>query len=397
MRGPQKAAAPAPVAPQAAPGADSSEARGSAVRAAAAGGRGSCRRNTAGAVGFMRGQGAHGHSRIETKGGEDFRETFDHRPCRRRAGCAGARFGALAQRQPPTPEQRHRPARAAGQRGAAAGLPKGRPADTAGFADDPAATQSSVMSLDQRLDALERQMADMLRQTEENGNRLRSLEAGIGQLKADQEQRIQALEQRMSEAVAAVPATADAAPAPAPRRTPAQAEAAIRPRRNPPKASQARLRRLDAAVDRGPPPRRTRRGCLHARASTYGKPAITTRRSRALRAFVAAYPKHRRASYANNLIGRALLDKGEPRAAAKVLLANYRNNPGGERAPDSLYYLGQALMKLGQPAQACKAYGELDAVYGAKIRPDLKKLENDAKAAGELASRSCHPVAISPC
>ena len=37
-------------------------------------------------------------------------------------------------------------------------------------------------------------------------------------------------------------------------------------------------------------------------------------------------------------------------------------------------------MKLGQPVQACKAYGELDAVYGARIRPDLKKLESDAKA-----------------
>ena len=54
--------------------------------------------------------------------------------------------------------------------------------------------------------------------------------------------------------------------------------------------------------------------------------------------------------------------------------------PKGERAPDSLYYLGQALMKLGQPGQACKAYAELEAVYGSKIRPDLKKLEMDAKA-----------------
>jgi TolA-binding protein len=99
-----------------------------------------------------------------------------------------------------------------------------------------------------------------------------------------------------------------------------------------------------------------------------------------LRAFVKAYPKHRRVTYANNLIGRAQLDKGDARAAAETLLANYRTNPGGERAPDSLFYLGQALMKLGQPGQACKAYGELDAVYGAKIRPDLKKLESDAKA-----------------
>ncbi len=47
-------------------------------------------------------------------------------------------------------------------------------------------------------------------------------------------------------------------------------------------------------------------------------------------------------SYANNLIGRALLGKGDAHAAATALLANYRTNPGGERAPDSLYYLGQA-------------------------------------------------------
>ena len=99
-----------------------------------------------------------------------------------------------------------------------------------------------------------------------------------------------------------------------------------------------------------------------------------------LKSFTATYPKHRRVSYANNLIGRSLLDKGDARGAANALLANYRSNPSGERAPDSLYYLGQALMKLGQPGQACKAYAELDAVYGAKIRPDLKKLESDAKA-----------------
>ena len=38
---------------------------------------------------------------------------------------------------------------------------------------------------------------------------------------------------------------------------------------------------------------------------------------RDLKAFTAAYPKHRRVSYANNLIGRALLDKGDPRAPPK--------------------------------------------------------------------------------
>jgi TolA-binding protein len=104
-----------------------------------------------------------------------------------------------------------------------------------------------------------------------------------------------------------------------------------------------------------------------------------------LKAFTQTYPNHRRVSYANNLIGRALLDKGDPRSAAQALLSNYRTNPSGDRAQDSLYYLGQALMKLGQPGQACKAYAELDAVYGAKVRPDLKRLETDAKSQAQCS------------
>jgi TolA-binding protein len=104
-----------------------------------------------------------------------------------------------------------------------------------------------------------------------------------------------------------------------------------------------------------------------------------------LRAFTSSYPKHRRASWANNLAGRALLDKGQPRAAAEVLLANYRGNPKGERAADSLFYLGQSLVKLGQPAQACKAYAELESVYGDKVRGELKTMLPKAKAEAKCA------------
>ena len=93
-----------------------------------------------------------------------------------------------------------------------------------------------------------------------------------------------------------------------------------------------------------------------------------------------SFPGHRRVSWANNLTGRALLDKGQPRAAAEALLANYRANPKGERAPDSLFYLGKALVKLGQPAQACKAYAELNDVYGSTMRPALKAMIPAARA-----------------
>ena len=99
-----------------------------------------------------------------------------------------------------------------------------------------------------------------------------------------------------------------------------------------------------------------------------------------LRAMASSFPGHRRVSWANNLIGRALLDKGQPRAAAEALLANYRANPKGERAADSLYYLGQSLMKLGQAGQACKAYSELEEVYGTSMRAELKRLLPTAKS-----------------
>ena len=93
-----------------------------------------------------------------------------------------------------------------------------------------------------------------------------------------------------------------------------------------------------------------------------------------------SFPGHRRVSWANNLAGRALLDKGDYRAAAEALLANYRTDPQGERAADSLYYLGQASLKLRQPAQACKAYAELENVYGGSMRSELRRLLPAAKS-----------------
>jgi TolA-binding protein len=288
---------------------------------------------------------------------------------------------ALAQRPaPPTPEQRLERLEKQVQQVQRQVFPKGRPADTAGFSDDPAATQSSVVSLDQRLDALERQVADLVRQSEENGNRLRNVESGIGQLKTDQDQRIGALEQRMSEAAAAPPVQAPEAGVPP----------AAPPQRTKPKPSTSKTSADVAVPTQGPA------SAAAAPAGDPGEDAYTAgfhqwedgqydQAIATLKSFTATYPRHRRVSYANNLIGRALLDKGDARGAAAALLANYRNNPGGERAQDSLYYLGQALMKLGQPGQACKAYAELDAVYGAKVRPDLKKLENDAKSQAQCS------------
>jgi len=286
---------------------------------------------------------------------------------------------AHAQRQAPaTPEQRIDRLEKQIQQVQRQVFPKGRPANTAGFADDPAATQSSVVNLDQRLDALEKQVSDLVRQSEENGNRLRTIETGIGQLKTDQDQRIAAIEQRLSEAPPPASTASEVAPVttapakgkPATSKTPPKKTAETEPA--PAAGGPAATDTAAAATDPGE--EAYSQGFRLWQAGQYDQ-AIE-----ALKAFTAAYPKHRRVSYANNLIGRSLLSKGENRDAAAIFLSNYRGNPGGERAADSLYYLGQAAMQLGQPGQACKVYAEFDAIYGTKARADLRKQVSDGKA-----------------
>ncbi|WP_174285070.1 tol-pal system YbgF family protein [Sphingomonas bacterium] len=91
-----------------------------------------------------------------------------------------------------------------------------------------------------------------------------------------------------------------------------------------------------------------------------------------LKKVVADYPKSRRASYAQNLLGRSYLDEGKPSLASMAFYDNYKKMPDGERAPESLLYLGQSLMKLDKPADACKVYSELTDVYGGKISAGMK-------------------------
>ncbi len=232
-------------------------------------------------------------------------------------------------------------------------FPKGQPAATAGYSDEPAATLTQANQLSARLDAIESQLAEVLRNSEENGRRTASLEAELARLRADQDRRQREAErpaEAAGEAIDEASAATDEPPAPS------------RPRVETPSAS---LDGAEAAYDAG---------FRLWEAKKYDS-AIA-----ALRKMIAAYPDHRRVSWANNLIGRSWLDKGQYRTAAEVLLANYRGNKAGERAPDSLYYLGQASMKLGQPAQACKAYAELENEYGSSMRPALRTLLPAARA-----------------
>ena len=227
----------------------------------------------------------------------------------------------------------------------------------------PAATQASVINLDNRIVALERQLADLLRAEEENARKIGQLESTLQQEREASSSRIAALEARLASGVGTSVEAASTQEAEKPKM-------ALASTPSKPKAITA-VASSDGETD--PAEEAYDAGYQLWKAGKY-EAAIG-----ALRAFSSAYPNHRRTSWANNLAGRAMLDKGEPRAAAEALLSNYRGNPKGERAADSLYYLGQSLMKLDQASQACKAYAELEAVYGSTVRADLKKLLSEAK------------------
>lgn len=87
--------------------------------------------------------------------------------------------------------------------------------------------------------------------------------------------------------------------------------------------------------------------------------------------YVEQFPRHRRMSYARNLLGRAYLDDGKPGMAAQVFVQNYQADPMGDRAPDSLLYLAVAMNRLKEPKRACVALDELNDKYPAVAKGRL--------------------------
>jgi TolA-binding protein len=227
-----------------------------------------------------------------------------------------------------------------------------------------------VTDLTARVGALESQMASMTGQIEQTGHKLRQLEEAFIAYKRSTDARLKALEETASSVGTDPTGAAPVNPAPRPA-TPRPAAgtgggsgsgaATPPPVATTPVAGIERPKTDDPAED----------GYVYGyrlwQAKQYDRSVAE------LRTVVQKYPKHRRASYAQNLIGRALLDQGKPALAATALFESYQKMPNGERAPDSLYYLAQALVKMKKPAsEVCKVYDELTQVYGDRISEGMK-------------------------
>ncbi len=79
--------------------------------------------------------------------------------------------------------------------------------------------------------------------------------------------------------------------------------------------------------------------------------------------YVEQYPNHSRISFGRNLLGRAFLDDNMPEDAARWFLKNYQANKAGDRAPDSLLYLGASMMAMKDTKRACIALAEFAETY----------------------------------
>ena len=239
-------------------------------------------------------------------------------------------------------------------------------------------TTSATSDLLVRVDALEAQLATLTGQVEQQGNNMRGLEARLKLLEAQ----LASAQLASAPQETAVPAIAQATTAPSvlPAAAPVPAAvtvkpkpvvAAAKPAAIAAKPSAARVAAV-AAIER------PATGDAFDDGYTYGfrlwEAKFYPEAQATLEETLKAYPKHRRASFLRNLLGRAWLDDKKPATAVKVFYDNYKADPLGERAPDSLFFLGSALTDLGKTAEACEAYGELTRAY-----PDV--------ASGRLADR----------
>ena len=223
-----------------------------------------------------------------------------------------------------------------------------------------APAEAPVAELARRVDALEKSLAAMTGQAEQNAFNLRKLEDQFAKLKGDAEFRLNALEGKGPVAGAAAGATLPYV-VPQPSGGPAVATVPAVP------AATA------APVDAG-------RDAYMAGYALWEQKKYPEAVA-ALKAMAAKYPKHKYASYARNLAGRAYLDNGQYNEAIREFFENTKDE-GGERAPHSYVYMAQALMKRKPPLpdKACQAYDVLLAKYPDKVTGGLATLVEKGKA-----------------
>jgi TolA-binding protein len=229
-----------------------------------------------------------------------------------------------------------------------------------------------IADLTARVDALENQLKTLTGQIETDGNRIKKLEDSFAAYDA----RLKAVEPVAPPAIGGPSASVSPPPVVKPAGAkPTAAKPAAAAKSDPARKAAIEAVEIPATGDAAED------------AYTYGfrlwQAKLYPEAQVKLKEFIAKNPGHKRASYAQNLLGRAYLDEGKPALASVAFYDNYQKMPKGERASESLYWLGISLTKLKKPTDACKVYKEFDDIYATKAPADLRgkvaKGKTDAK------------------
>ncbi len=106
------------------------------------------------------------------------------------------------------------------------------------------------------------------------------------------------------------------------------------------------------------------------------------RAERALKAFLERHPSHELAENSRYWLGETYFARKNYPAAAEAFLDGYKRNRDGRKAADNLLKLGISLTQLGQKAEACTTFRELQARFGASAKDVRDLASTEQKKAG---------------
>ena len=220
---------------------------------------------------------------------------------------------------------------------------------------------SEVTDLLGRVDALETQLAALTGQVEQHGNSMKAMETRLKAMEAE----VKSLNTNAA-AAAKVETAQPVATTQKPTTTTPVKPVVTTASKD--KAREAAVARIERPVS----------GNAFEDSYSYGyrlwEAKFYPEAQTQLEETVKKFPSNSGTSRARNLLGRAWLDDGRPSQAAKIFYENYKADAKGERAPESLYFLGESFIEMEKPTDACDVFKQLDKAF-------------PSEAAGRLAAR----------
>ncbi len=232
----------------------------------------------------------------------------------------------------------------------------------------PASSTSSDMLV--RMDALEGQVARLTGQVEEDRHRIEKLEARLAGIEAPS--KVQTVTDASTTAPASSTDSNLAAMGAAPKPALVVPKPAPKPAAKPATSSDAAAKRVAAVRAVVKPSTRDAGDDEYSYGFRLWEAKFYPESQQQLKMFLQKYPKHARTSYARNLLGRDYLDDGNAHEAAGWFLQNYKLEPKGDRAPDSLLMLAEAMRQLGDTTRGCVAIKQFAGTFPAEASGRLQ-------------------------